>query len=201
MYQRTRQCAILAVFLFLSIAFFAAAQWAEPGTRGDVDSPLVATAEPQTKAGRIDVNDVFVKSFANFNDEGEHFRRRGEFLSVILRGAGGAFRSLAPGGRRTVTPQVGSANVYNLAEAQCNPGEVLVSCFGSRDAEMAMGPDSCGNESGCRYLGTEPFDQWGNPASSSLFVPPAVGCRSGLLYQRRNMEPVAIAFCARLEPR
>lgn len=212
--KRFQQSILLAVVLIGTAAVVVFAQpqlpWREPGpgAMGGAEAPLSSTAVPQTKleltlppqAGHgLDVADVWIKSFANYNDEAQNFRQRGELLSNILRGASGGLSDLAPGGTRVFTPRPGGISKYRTAEARCNPGEVLVSCFGSRDAEMVQANDQCNSEDGCRLLGTEPIDASGRPVSNPSFVPPAVGCRTGLLYQRSNLEPVAVAYCTRLE--
>lgn len=172
----------------MSIAVFAQIPWREPVPQGNVDASLVSTSAPQTKAGSLDVADVWIKSFANFDDEAQHFSQRGELLSNILRSTAGTLRGLVPGGTRAFTPRVGGrGEYYAIAEARCNAGEVLVSCFGARDAQMATASsDPCGSELSCRLLGIEPiFDVNGI----------AVGCRAGLLNQRTNLEPTVTAFC------
>lgn len=205
MNKRFQQSTLLAVVLIGTAAVVAFAQlpWREPEA-GVPEAPLSATAAPQTKAGSLDVADVWIKSFASVDDENQNFRQRGELLSNILRGTSGGLRDLAPGGTRVFTARpAGGTNYYRTAEARCNPGEVLVSCFGSRDEGMvSSSADACGvSEENCRLLGTEPIDQNGNPPWSSQFLGPAVGCRTGLLYQRTNLEPVAVAYCTSLENR
>lgn len=192
----------LLIFALSFLAVFVARAWIEPTNTtplGGVEAPLVANSAHQAKSGTVDVADVWVKSFGNWNDETQNFQNRGEWLSRIFNQPG--IYNLIP------SVHINYSTNSDVAEVRCGMGrsglpEILLTCFGARDAQMVVNSnDPCGNENTCGILGTEPFDANGNPPTHPAFQAPAIGCRTRLQFRTSNLEPVAIAYCVDKVPR
>lgn len=188
----------LAILVLSFLTVLVARAWSEPDTDpdGGVKAPLVSRYNHQAKAGILSVADIYVKAYRNFDDGRYNRWYRGMFLSDIIQqpGLDNVTVTVRESPRLSADPSP-DANFRGIdkvfaAEVQCEPGEILVMCSGSRNFyPPRLMSDSC-SEQDCGLIGVEPIDRAGlnrvglNPNEVD-FVGPATGCRT-LVYWRES---------------